>query len=75
MKNGTSDKEYLMVLGKRIRARRKEMKLSQLALSNECNIEKANVSRLEGGKLNPTILTLKKVAIVLFGSLSELLKD
>lgn len=46
----------------RIRELRKEKRLSQNELASHCNFEKASLSRIECGKTNVTILTLKKIS-------------
>ena len=49
--------------------------MSQQDLSAICNMEKSNFSRLEAGRTNPTIFTLKKIADNLEIELQELVKD
>lgn len=70
-----SDEKYLKQLGSRIRNKRIERKLSQDKLAALCDMEKANLSRIETGKTNTTILTLRKISKALFGNLSELFVD
>jgi len=70
-----TDEKYLIQLGSRIRSKRLEKNLSQDKLAALCDIEKANLSRIETGKTNITILTLRKISKVLFGHLSELFVD
>ena len=53
---------FLISLGTRIRVIRKQRSMTQQHLSNLCEIEKANLSRIESGKTNPTILTLLKLS-------------
>lgn len=69
------DEQYLEYLGNRIRAKRKEKKMSQDTLAALCNIEKANLSRIETGKTNTTILTLRKISKALSSELHELFRD
>jgi transcriptional regulator with XRE-family HTH domain len=54
--------QFLISLGTRIRIIRKEKRMTQQHLSDLCEIEKANLSRIESGKTNPTILTLLKLS-------------
>ncbi len=54
--------EFLTSLGLRIREIRKQKKLTQEQLAKICNIEKANLSRIESGITNPTVLTLQKMS-------------
>jgi transcriptional regulator with XRE-family HTH domain len=70
-----SDEQYLIELGRKIRERRKEKKMSQDEVAALCDIEKANLSRIENGKTNSTILTLRKISLVLFNHTSELFLD
>ncbi len=70
-----SDEKYLQQLGKRIREKRMEKNLSQDKLAAMCEMEKANLSRIETGKTNTTILTLRKISKALVVKLSDLLVD
>ncbi len=70
-----SDEQYLIEIGRKIRDRRKEKKMSQDEVAALCDIEKANLSRIENGKTNSTILTLRKISLVLFNHTSELFLD
>lgn len=65
----------LIWLGKRIRKKREREKQSLETLAALCDIDKANLSRIEAGKVNLTILTLNKIAQKLFGSLSGLFSE
>jgi transcriptional regulator with XRE-family HTH domain len=66
------DDVILSWLGNRIKQGRKEKKLSLGALAADCEIDKANLSRIESGKVNITVLTLNKIATRLFGSLQAM---
>ncbi|HRG89075.1 MAG TPA: helix-turn-helix transcriptional regulator [Chitinophagales bacterium] len=70
-----SDEQYLIEIGRKIRDRRKEKKMSQDEVAALCDIEKANLSRIENGKTNSTILTFRKISLVLFNHTSELFLD
>ena len=70
-----SDEQYLIEIGRKIRERRKEKKMSQDEVAALCDIEKANLSRIENGKTNSSILTLRKISLVLFNHTSELFLD
>jgi len=63
--------EFLTSLGSRIREIRKRKKITQEELSNLCKFEKANLSRIETGLTNPTVLTLFKMSKALEVDLSE----
>jgi transcriptional regulator with XRE-family HTH domain len=54
--------KFLISLGSQIRIIRKQKKLTQQSLSAMCEIEKANLSRIESGITNPTVLTLFKMS-------------
>ena len=63
--------EFLTALGIRIKELRTKQNLSQQELAGLCDFEKANMSRIENGGTNPTILTLLKISGALHVSLSE----
>ncbi|WP_323787733.1 helix-turn-helix transcriptional regulator [Psychroserpens sp.] len=59
------DKElqgFVLGIGKRIRAFRKEQKMTQLDLGIKSDIEENAIQRLETGRTSPTVKTLFKVA-------------
>lgn len=49
-------------VGKQIQKLRESKGISQQDLAAKCNFEKSNMSRLESGRVNPTLSTLEKVA-------------
>lgn len=49
-------------VGHRIQRLRELKGLSQQDLAAKCNFEKSNMSRLEAGRVNPTLSTIDKVA-------------
>jgi transcriptional regulator with XRE-family HTH domain len=59
------DKLFLAKLGAKIRTIRKEKKMSLDKLAALCDYEKANLSRIESGKTNTTILTLYTISKVM----------
>jgi transcriptional regulator with XRE-family HTH domain len=59
-------------VGKQIQKIRESKGLSQQDLAAKCNFEKSNMSRLETGRVNPTLSTLDKVAKALDVTLIEL---
>ena len=59
-------------VGNQIQKLRELKGLSQQDLAAKCNFEKSNMSRLEAGRVNPTLSTLEKVAISLDVTLVEL---
>ena len=54
--------QLLKIIGGNIASIRKEMGLSQMQLSSKCNMDKANIVRIENGKGNPTISTLVRIS-------------
>ena len=66
---------FLAEIGARIKRARSETKMTQIDLAILCNFEKASMSRIESGKTNPTILTLKKISEALKIHLCDLLRD
>jgi transcriptional regulator with XRE-family HTH domain len=61
-------------VGKQIQKIRESKGLSQQDLAAKCNFEKSNMSRLETGRVNPTLSTLDKVAKALDVTLIELFR-
>jgi len=60
-----TDPIFLGSLGSRIKELRIKKGLTQNDLATLCNFEKANMSRIESGKTNITILTLRRISTVL----------
>ena len=61
----SSDSDFLILLGNRIKLLRKEKAVSQRELAYKIGMEKSNLSVIENGKSNPQILTLLKIAAAL----------
>ena len=57
--------KFLIGLGKNVARLRKAKGLKQTDLSYACDMDKANLIRIEKGRTNPTSLTLRKLAQVL----------
>ena len=53
---------YLDILGQRIRARRRELGLSQEHLAHNAGLDRSYVGRIERGEHNLTFVSLVKVA-------------
>jgi transcriptional regulator with XRE-family HTH domain len=67
------DHEILLKkIGKKIKELREQKGVSQQTLAYACDFEKSNMSRIESGRTNPTIITLFKIANALSVSLEEL---
>jgi len=74
MGRGIKDDElFLKRLGERISKIRKEKGITQVELGYRCDMEKPNMNRLEKGKTNPTVLTLRKISKELEIDLEELI--
>lgn len=67
-----SENSLQINVGKHIQKLRELKGISQQDLAAKCNFEKSNMSRLEAGKVNPTLSTLEKVANALDITLAEL---
>jgi len=59
-------------IGHNIRTIRETKNISQQDLASLCNFEKANLSRIEAGRTNPTVSTLYKISQALEITISEL---
>lgn len=64
----------LKKIGKRIQELRIEQNLSQQDLAAKINYDKSNMSRLESGGTNMTVITLEKIAVALGVELIELFR-
>jgi transcriptional regulator with XRE-family HTH domain len=54
--------ELRQAIGRRIKRIRSEKGISQTVLAKGCNFERAAMSRIESGKVNPTLSTLFKIS-------------
>jgi ribosome-binding protein aMBF1 (putative translation factor) len=57
-----SSSAAVKALGRNVRHLRKERGWSQEELAGECKVEQQSVSLIEGGRANPTILTVERLA-------------
>ncbi|MCY1719240.1 helix-turn-helix transcriptional regulator [Prolixibacteraceae bacterium Z1-6] len=64
--------DFLKKIGENIIRLREEKGLRQIDLAIELNIDDSSLRRIESGRTNPTIITLKKIADVLKVNLSEI---
>ena len=69
-----TEKQFLKKLGLKIKQLRTDKGVSQNAFGLDIDMEKSNISRMEAGRVNPRIGTLKRVAAALSIPLPELLK-
>lgn len=61
-------------LGENLRKWRVKKHMSQGDLATALNVDRAYISNIENGRMNPTLATLEKIAGALGISTSELLK-
>jgi transcriptional regulator with XRE-family HTH domain len=61
-------------LGENLRKWRLKKNMSQVDLANALSVDRAYISNIENGRMNPTLSTLEKIAGALRISTSELLK-
>lgn len=66
-----TDLKFLVSLGARIKELRIEKNMTQNELAIQCNFEKASMSRIESGKTNITVLTLRKISKALEVDVAE----
>lgn len=67
-----SESDIYKLVGGRIKYIRESRKLTQQQLSDMCNIEKTNLSRIEAGRTNITLKNLFKLSKALDVSLKEI---
>jgi len=70
-----TDTKFLANLGGRIKELRQKQEITQNELAVRCEFEKASMSRIESGKTNPTVLTLRKISKALDVPVSEFLRE
>lgn len=61
-------------LGQNLRKLRLKKKMSQVDLATALGVDRAYISNIENGRMNPTLSTLEKIAGALSISMSELVK-
>jgi transcriptional regulator with XRE-family HTH domain len=71
--NNLRDNKLLEEFGLHLRKLRRAKKMTMEELANTCDIEKSQVYRIEKGKINTTLTTLRALADGLELSISELL--
>ncbi|OLU32831.1 helix-turn-helix domain-containing protein [Pseudomonas sp. PA27(2017)] len=65
--------QSLASLGKAVRVRRKEQKLSQEALADASGIDRSHMGKIERGERNVTFLNIARIATALGCKPSDLL--
>jgi transcriptional regulator with XRE-family HTH domain len=66
---------YLDILGQRIRARRRELDLSQEGLAHEAGLDRSYVGRIERGEHNLTFAALVKLCRAMQCDIAYIAKD
>lgn len=66
------DIAYLKAFGENLKKKRKSKGFTQEQLANDLNVEISQISRLERGILNTSVLNLKKITVALDISIAEL---
>ncbi len=62
----------LFRMGSKIRELRKKRRMTQNDLAFKCDFEKARLSRIETGQINPTIKSLYKISTALEVTIADL---
>lgn len=62
------------LVGDRVRERRQNRGLSQEAMALEAGLHRSYIAQLEGGRRNPSLDTLAKVAVALRCDLADLVR-
>ncbi len=70
-----ADVNFLVSIGSRIKDIRLKKNMTQFELAVRCEFEKASMSRIESGKTNPTVLTLKKISKALDVPVCDFLRE
>jgi len=72
--SGKTDKDQrLRLLGQSIRARREQLSVSQEALADAAQMDRAHMGKVERGERNVTLLNLLKIAAALRCRASEIM--
>ncbi len=69
----TQAPDILILFGTNLRRIRKDKGFSQRELSSRCNIDNADISRMENGAINITLTTLQQLADAMDIAVWELL--
>ena len=70
---GANVRTMRATIGTKIRHRREELHLSQLAVAEKIGMSRAHLTRIEGGKRSPTFKTVERIAKALRISPASLL--
>lgn len=72
-----NNKEYLLKLGAKVKEIRESKRMTQVDLAGkiEGNIDTTNISRIETGRTNPTIITIYRISEALEVSINALIPE
>lgn len=70
----TDSDQQLKLLGRAVRARREALDISQEALADAAQMDRAHMGKIERGERNVTLLNLLKIAAALGCPASEILE-
>lgn len=70
--SGVEDSVFLKRIGQNIKRIRLSKGLTQVELGDLCGSEKSSINRIESGRTNPTVTTIKKIAEQLGVSISDI---
>jgi transcriptional regulator with XRE-family HTH domain len=70
----TKEEKYFQKLGVKIKTLREAKGLDQKAFAFDCEVGRTQLYMIEGGKTNPRLLTLMKIANGLEISIHDLMK-
>ncbi|MBK8848030.1 MAG: helix-turn-helix transcriptional regulator [Bacteroidetes bacterium] len=68
------DKKFLVAFGKNLKSIRKNHILSQAELAADADLTLSQIARIETGRINTTICTVKRIAKTLKVDISDLFK-
>lgn len=68
------ENESLKTFGLTVKRLREQKGMSQVELANLCEFERGNMTRIEKGNTNPTLITILKIAKALNVKPSDLLE-
>lgn len=74
METTKNEDRFILMLGERIAEIRKEKGFTQVSFSAKSGIHRAALAKIENGRVNPTIIVLKRISDCLSIDLDELLR-
>ncbi len=66
--------EAAVLVGKRIREKRKELAMTQDQLANDCGIDSSNIRAYESGRGLPNVYTIVRLAAALYLDPADLVR-